>query len=230
MTLSNPKYMRWMSYLVGSMAGVIWLAAPLGSWAQSAPRDEFPGRRVGGGTRGDCGLNTEEFRALVPESNVVVTDRDRPALYFVVPPLDRDYAANFMLRDASGRVVHQANLTIDQSTEVLKVQAPSAVLSAGTDYQWVLIGTCNPQNRFQNVLLSGTLSIQAAAPVAMLTDAAISVQLAQSEQAWAEGRTGDAIATLTELRMAYPEYEPVEMAWQALLRQLYADEMITGTR
>lgn len=53
---------------LGALVGLMVLAVPLGAVAQSDLRNTFPGRRIGGGTRGECSARL--LAHLVPGSSV----------------------------------------------------------------------------------------------------------------------------------------------------------------
>ena len=81
-----PRCSGSLAVLLSLSAFVLPPFASEGAWAQSNPRSTFPGRRVGGGTRGEC--SSRLIVHLVPESSVYASGS--PSLLGVLqgPALD----------------------------------------------------------------------------------------------------------------------------------------------
>lgn len=203
---------------------LLWLVStaaimPALAQAQNSNRDEFPGRRIGGGTRGECLMGNQPLAALNPANNLGVTASDRPSLYFAVPQFDESYPVEFVLRDAGGNSVYETTLEVDQTRDIVGVHLPQNTLKVGQDYQWYFSVVCDVEDRSQNMVLSGWL--RRVSPGIAFKDASgleASLNLVKSYQQ--AGLWSDAIATLVELRQTYPNNDQVRLQWQQLLQQL----------
>lgn len=186
---------------------------------QNFNRGEFPGRRIGGGTRGECLIGNQPLVALNPANNLGVTARDRPSLYFAVPKFDESYPIEFVLHDASGNSVYKTALEAGKNKGIVGIQLPQNTLKTGQDYQWYFSVVCDADDRSQNMVLSGWL--RRVSPKIALKEASgleAGINLAQSYQK--AGLWSDAISTLVELRQTYPKNDQVRFQWKQLLQQL----------
>jgi hypothetical protein len=186
---------------------------------QNFNRGEFPGRRIGGGTRGECLAGNQPLAALNPTNNLGVTASDRPSVYFIVPKLDESYPVEFVLRDVSGNSVYETTLEAGKSKDILGIHLPTNTMKTSQDYQWYFSIVCDAEDRSQNMVLSGWL--RRISPEIALQDAPDvegRLNLAKSYQQ--AGLSSDAIATLVELRQTYPNNAQVQLQWNQLLQQL----------
>ncbi len=186
---------------------------------QSSNRGEFPGRRIGGGTRGECLMGNQPLVALNPASNLGVTASDHPSLYFVVPKFDESYPAEFVLRDASGSSVYETALEAGKNKDIVGIHLPKNALKVGQDYQWYFSVVCDAEDRSQNMVLSGWLR-QVSPDVALKSGAGLESRLNLAKSYQEAGLSNDEIATLAELRQTYPNNDQVQLQWQQLLQQL----------
>lgn len=186
---------------------------------QKSDRAEFPGRRVGGGTRGECLANRQPIVALNPVNNLGVTSKSRPSLYFAVPSMDAAYPVEFVLRDASNQTVYETALEVRKAKQLLGIQLPENSLQVGQDYHWYLSIVCDPDDASQNIVLSGWLRrVPQQVTLGATADIVADLKLAKSYQT--AGLWSDAIATLVQLLQTYPTNDQVRLQWQQLLQQL----------
>lgn len=188
---------------------------------QNQDRAEFPGRRIGGGTRGECVVNSPSLAALTPVSNLGVTKSDRPTVYFSMPVIDAPVQADFVLQDADGNAVYETSLTAAKAERIVGVHLPKNILKVGQDYQWYFSAVCDPQDSSQNVVLAGWL--RRVSPEKSFTNES-SLELAKSYQE--AGLWIDAIATLVELRKTYPQNKDVMQQWTQMLQVLELDKVV----
>lgn len=188
---------------------------------QNYNRTEFPGRRIGGGTRGECVVNSQSLAALTPASNLGVTRSDRPTVYFSMPVLDAPLPVEFVLQDADGNSVYETSFTTAKTERIVGVHLPKNVLKVGQDYQWYFSAVCDPQDSSQNVVLAGWL--RRVSPEKSFTNES-TLELAKSYQE--SGLWIDAIATLVELRKAHPQNSDVSRQWTKLLQVLELDAVV----
>ncbi|MEX0269598.1 DUF928 domain-containing protein [Leptolyngbyaceae cyanobacterium UHCC 1019] len=193
--------------------------APALAQQNNLSRSEFPGRRIGGGTRGECLAGNHPVVALNPANNLGVTASDRPSLYFAVPNLDESYPVEFVLRDASGKSVYETALESSKNKDLVGIQVPKNTLKVGQDYQWYFSVVCDASDRSQNMVLSGWLR-QVSPPVAIKDASGLEANLNLAMSYQKAGLWSDEIATLVELRQTHPHNDQVQAQWKQLLQQL----------
>lgn len=189
-----------------------------------AQRNEFPGRRMGGGSRGDCAIDTPALAALNPINNLGVTAREQPILYFAMPKVDQHYGVDFLLRDSKGATVYETTLSTGTGEEIVGVPIPAGTLAVGQDYQWYFAIACHPDDPAQLVVLSGWLR-RVEPPVNMTAATTVERKLEQAGVEKAAGLWSDAIATLVELRQAHPDHPTVHQQWTQLLQTLSLESL-----
>lgn len=185
----------------------------------NSSRSEFPGRRVGGGTRsGYCEANSHSLVALSPVNNLGITARKTPTLYFALPDLEDTYTANFFLQDTAGKIVYQTSVETQNTQRFVSIHLPADSLVTNQDHQWYFALVCDPS---QSVTLSGWLR-QVESVVEPVDPAVVSLnhQLEQVNRYQASGLWSDAIATMVTLYQADPHNPAVQAAWTQLLEAL----------
>ena len=195
----------------------MFVGSPGLAQSSGSDRGAFPGRRVGGGTRGDCAIDSRSLAALTPASNLGVTASDRPSLYFSVPTA-APYHGQFILHDADENRLYET--TVVAGTEPLVgVHLPADLIAADQDYHWYFVVACNPRDLSQNVVLEGWLRRVQPTPAPADTTL-VDSQLGLVETYQAQGLWSDAIALLVELHQAYPGNPLVQAQWSRLLETL----------
>lgn len=212
--------LRWIVLPVSVALWLISTAAVMPALAQqqNSNRGEFPGRRIGGGTRGECLIGNQPLVALNPANNLGVTASDRPSLYFAVPKFD-EYPIEFVLRDVSGNSIYEAPLEADTNKDIVGVHLPKNTLKGGQDYQWYLSVVCDTEDRSQNIVLSGWLR-RISSGIALEDASGLKANLKLVKSYQQAGLWNDAIATLVQLRQNYPNNDQVRLQWNQLLQQL----------
>lgn len=196
---------------------------------QSSDRAEFPGRRIGGGTRGECVMGRQPLVALTPSNNLGVTASDRPSVYFLMPTLEETHPVEFLLRDSAENSVYETTVDVDTAEKIVGVHLPEGYLEVGQDYHWYFSIVCDPQDRSQNIVLSGWLrrvspEMAEHQPVSDPSLDQSSFDQSRSEQA--AGLSMDTIATLVELRQAHPNDNEILLQWTELLQMLELDTVV----
>lgn len=195
------------------------LSYALPSWGR--PVAGLPGRRVGGGTRGECVAEGKQFTALVPTSNLGKTTSPYPNLYFYLPTDSTPSKLEFVLRDSADRLVYETVISASQRSGIMVLDLASFApdlppLAEGARYQWYLSMLCDPQNRAQDVVLEGWL--ERSAPSAQLAQSL--KQASQSEEAslyWQAGFWLDALDVIAGLRAEAATQPTLFQQWSALL-------------
>lgn len=199
--------------LVSTVAILPALAQP-----RNSSRAEFPGRRIGGGTRSECLVGNQPLVALNPANNLGVTASDRPSVYFVVPTLNKSYPVEFVLRNSDGNTVYKKPLEAGK-TKVVGIHLPEKTLELGQDYQWYFSIVCDSEDPSQNIVVSGWLR-QVSPRIALKDKSSLESKLDLAKSYHNAGLWSDEIATLVELRQSYPDNDKVRLQWQQLLQKL----------
>lgn len=230
-------YLRILRKIVLSASIAICFAAGLAiapaMAEEQSSRGEFPGRRVGGGTRSDCAADRQSLVALNPINNLGITASNTPTLYFALPDLDKNYIVNFVLEDVSqddetDRVVYETTVEAQKGKRFLSiplfkntlVENFANTLVENQDYQWFFFLVCNPHDPEEDVILSGWLRQVSAEISVETTTENLNEQLAQVEAYQASGLWSDAIAAMVTLYQDNPNNPSVRTAWTDLLDTL----------
>lgn len=191
--------------------------------AQKASREGLPGRRIGGGTRGECPLGAKRLTALVPENNLGLTEAAYPTFFFYIPESQTPKAIEFVLLDDSDRQVYETTFMTTGTAGIINLSLPSFAglqpLEIGKNYHWYFSMLCNPLNRAEDVFVEGWIQRVEPNPVLALklenASAAERVNLYASAGLWHE-----ALMTLTELRRDRPNDSPIAANWTKLLQNV----------
>jgi len=191
--------------------------------AVAQDQNEFPGRRVGGGTRGGCAINAAAVVALNPANNLGLTNREQPTLYFAVPETNEAYQVTFYLQDEAADSVYETTLEAGAKTELLGVQIPADTLTVGEYYQWYFVAACDAANPAASIVLEGWIQ-QTDMAASDVADADSQLAVVQAYQA--AGLWSDAIALTAELLAQAPECQEYQAQWFQLLAELGLDTAI----
>lgn len=127
--------------------------------AQQTSREGFPGRRVGGGTRGDCPLGAKRLTAMVPENNLMSTVAAYPTFFFYIPETPTPQAVEFVLLDENDRQVYETKFMSTGTPGIIHLSLPDAAglppLAIGKNYHWYFSMLCDPANRAEDVFVEG---------------------------------------------------------------------------
>ena len=191
--------------------------------ASNKVRVGLPGRRVGGGTRGDCnGVGEKQLTALMPKNNLALTVAANPQLFFYLPAIAKQ-TVEFVLRDEADNQVYEKTFKSTGTNGIISINLldskHSKNLTVGKKYHWYLSVICNPQDRANDISVDGW--IQRVEPSLSLTkkleQAAPLQRLVMYEAAnlWQ-----DALTTLAQLRYYHPHSVSVKEQWTQLLRSV----------
>jgi Domain of Unknown Function (DUF928) len=214
--------------------GVILGGFPLEALAQRyIPQDRgLPGRREGGGTRGDCLRSTtpdatrpSTLTALMPDKNLGLTTSDTPTLFWYVPE-NAASAAEFILMDDNDTEVYKARFRVTGEAGIISLSLPEEAglppLAVGKDYHWSFALICSTQETSDNsgiIYTEGWIQrIEADDRLqARLTNAAEQERAAIYAEA---GIWQDALASLAALRRTQPTNEQLTTRWNTLLESV----------
>lgn len=207
------------------------------------PDRGLPGRREGGGTRGNCPQGATPLTALMPASNFGLTTQADPTLYWYIPP-DSPPTAEFVLLDEEGNEIYIANLTDLPSGGIIGLQLPLAatdhdtdhgtdaadsLLIEGEDYQWYFSLICNPNNRSSDIFTEGW--IQRIDPPRSLTETPQGQTDGDRAAAYAaSGLWYDALSALLSPVPDTPAQPSAEAVWQTLLQSVDLESLVDQPR
>jgi hypothetical protein len=201
----------------------LWFTPPTSAGGNSQKLPEgLPLRRVGGGTRSDCNLNTHnQLTALIPERTIAKTTSTNPKFYFYLPENTAGKQLEFVLRDQNDRQVYETTFTSNGKSGVMAVELPASqqyLLESNANYHWYLSLLCNPANRSQDIVLEGSIQrveLDAALTQKLARSTSLDrVSLYQSANIWY-----DALSTLADLK-ASNTATPVAEKWMTLLESV----------
>lgn len=201
----------------------IWLGGNLtfSAFAQYVPPDNIgiPGRREGGGTRGDC-LNSEQpLMALMPETSYGETVSAYPTFSWFVPNVPAK-AAEFVLYDEAGNEVYYTTFRVTGTSGILSISLPETAdlqpLEVGQNYEWVFSLVCDEQDRSGDLFTTGWL--RRVEGDATLQQQLSTVDVSDRANVYAQaGLWYDALAELTAQYRAHPNDAAIASQWTQLL-------------
>jgi hypothetical protein len=214
--------------------GVVLGSFPIAALAQQyVPRDRgLPGRREGGGTRGDCLRSASAnptrpttLTALMPDKNLGLTTSDTPTLFWYVPE-NAASAAEFILMDENDSEVYKARFRVTGEAGIISLSLPEEAglppLAVGKDYHWSFALICSTQETSDNSGIIYTEGwIQRIEPDAQLQARLASAAEPDRAAIYAEaGIWQDAIASLAAQRRTQPTNAEVTTRWNKLMESV----------
>lgn len=183
------------------------------------PARGLPGRRLGGGTRGECVQSQPTLTALQPDSNFGLTTTAYPTFFWYLPASSATQA-EFILLDADSNPVYQTTFQIMGKSGVIRLSLPTDVnlppLAVGKDYHWFFSLVCDANDRSADVITEGW--IQRVTPDAALMNRLQSSPESDRAALYAEaGIWYDALSTVATLRDAQPNNPTFVAQWRTLL-------------
>ena len=189
-------------------------------------RDGLPGRRVGGGTRGE----SLPIVALVPETSEGLTTLANPTFFFYVPNTTSPKMAELVLNDENGQTVYEKKIALNGNSGVVEISilADGKIksLEIGKNYRWYFAVVPNANDRTNDIYVTGWIKrVQPSAEVVnqlKYLEPLDRVAVYTRNQLWY-----DAVATLGELRRSRPNDPAVQARWRELLRSVKLDDTIS---
>ncbi|MDA0268514.1 MAG: DUF928 domain-containing protein [Cyanobacteria bacterium] len=203
--------------------------------ALAREQNEFPGRRVGGGSRGECAVDADAFVALNPANHLGITRQDRPQLYFFVAESTETYQVRLELFESDednliGEIRYETTLAVGAEQDLIEIQLPEDILEPGLYYPWQFVVLCDPGDPSRNIVLAGWISQDATGEWdAIAPGLSVEEKLAQAQLYQASGLWLDAIALSVDLIQSEPNLEVVQTQWLQLLRGLELDDVLNHT-
>lgn len=186
---------------------------------------EFPGRRVGGGSRGAC-MHSDTLVSLSPENHLIETTDAIPTLYFSMPEFEEPLNIEFVLKNVDGEIVADKLLEVDSYGGLMGLDLEHQItpLDIGEDYEWYLSLLCNENNRAQDIVVHGWIRRVSATD---LEEAESNIELIEQAQSYQEqGLWHDAIDVIIQARQAnIHEFNATEL-WSTLLEAEGLQELV----
>jgi hypothetical protein len=235
LTLMNTHHFNFRKTLLLTLTmGVIVGGFPIEAFAQRyIPRDRgLPGRREGGGTRGDCiragnpsATRPSALTALMPDKNLGLTTSNTPTLFWYVPE-NAATAAEFILMDDSDTEVYKARFQVTGEAGIISLSLPEEAglppLEVGKDYHWSFALICAAQESSDNsgiVFTEGWIQrIEADAELQARLD-----NTAEQDRALVYAEAGiwqDALSSLASQRRTQPTNSTFATRWNTLLESV----------
>lgn len=196
------------------------------AWAEDNSGSEFPGQRVGGGTRGGCARGARPLIALNPVTNLGVTAATEPMLYFVMPSLGAEHPVELLMLDDEGQILYETRRSVPVAATLVGIEIPAAVLALEQPYHWYFAVLCDETDPSQDLVVEGWLKrVAGSQDLAEIQEEDIPTQLNQAAIAQAGAHWSDAIAILAALYQTYPDHPQVQAQWNQLLTDLGLDAL-----
>ncbi|NJM99785.1 MAG: DUF928 domain-containing protein [Phormidesmis sp. RL_2_1] len=195
-------------------------------------RQGLPGRRLGGGTRGNriFSQNHGSLVALTTPDPLSITTAERPALLFYVPEMVSANTAEFVLRDRDDQLIYITTFEIDSIGGIIRIEPTSDELSAlalNENYQWYFSLIPDGQDRASDIVVHGSIRrveqtewlSQQPVGTALAQQLTTATPLARAKLLYQQANLWhDAALILQPLRQSYPENTAIAAEWAQLLK------------
>lgn len=183
-----------------------------------------PGRRESAASRGSsCVDKGEPLTPLTPAKNPQLTTVAHPT-FFIYVPQNSAQALEFALQDnTSHQELYKTTIKPSKQAGVVSVSFPAnsnaPSLENGKEYTWSFSVVCDPQNRDQDLEVTGSIE-------RIQTDPNLVIQLQKAqprERAALYATSGiwqDTLTSIAEIRRSHPNDPSVKMDWEDLLKSV----------
>jgi len=207
-------------------AGMTLAAFPFHAIAQEyiPPNVGLPGRREGGGTRGECAAIDKTLSALMPVNNFGYTIDEYPTFYWYVPQIGAQ-AAEFVLLDENNDEVYLTTFQITDQPGIISLSLPEhsgfPALTIGENYHWYFSLICDFNDRSGDLYTDGWVqrtTIEAGSTLeTQLSTAPVETHAALYAEA---GIWFNALDLLAEERITDPSNLQSKTKWSTLLNSV----------
>lgn len=209
-----------------SLSGFCFVQAA--SASENSSLNEFPGRRVGGGSRGEC-MSSDTLVALSPKNHLIETISTTPTLYFSMPAFEDPLLVEFVLKNKAGDII--ADKLFETGTsgglQGLNLANHISPLDVGEEYEWYVSVLCNPNNRAQDLVVHGWMrhvSLDANEP--SLENLSVVQQVASYQS---RGLWHDAITLLAQSQIQGLNPAETTPLWSDLLEEEGLHQVLDAT-
>ncbi|MCA1994180.1 MAG: DUF928 domain-containing protein [Coleofasciculus sp. S288] len=179
-------------------------------------------------SRGSCSANSKSVTALIPPTNIGFTVAAHPTFFFDISQTSAR-SAEFALFNQDGKEIYTTTVELSKRSGVVSFSLPqedatSVSLEVGERYQWYFALICNPNDRSQDIDVTG--AIERKTPRAALANQLRRAAPHDRPAIYAqEGFWFDTIKTLADLRSANPNDSTLTQEWENLLRSVGLDRI-----
>lgn len=204
-----------------------WLAAQASTQnSNQSTLSEFPGRRVGGGSRGEC-LSTDRLVALSPKNHLIKTNQATPTIYLEMPAFEDSLMVELIVKNAEGDIIADQFFEVRNNRGITGLDLTNHVepLEIGQNYEWYISVICNEHNRAYDLVVHGWIQ-----RVPDTVDAIATSTLTLTEQVKSYHEQGlwyDAIALLIESQDNFNGNIYTTELWAELLETEGLQQLIT---
>ena len=226
--------MRWIRSLVTcALAGTLISVsvADFASAQKFVPKSRgIPGRREGGGTRGDCTDNARKLTAIVPQE-MGETISEYPTFSWALPETQATSAEFLLIDPTTNTEIYKTSFPVTGQAGIISIAIPKETnvqpLALNKDYKWQFAVTCDkPESSLESM---GDNSHNATTE-GLIRRVEASAQLKRqikgqspAEQAAIYAREGiwfDAAQIYTQLQRQQPTNRKVQQAWRVFLESV----------
>jgi hypothetical protein len=220
----------WIGLITLSV-GLWGSGVPVAVFAQEyvPPVEGLPGRRQGGGTRGDCLHGDAPLIALMPDTNFGQTLDEYPTFYWYIPDVPAE-GAEFVLLDEQDNEVYVADYQLSGQPGLIRLSLPDQAglppLEVGQNYRWYFSLICDRLDRSGDLFTEGW--------VRRIEDPDLTEQaadLSEGDRAVLYAESGiwyDTLNILAQMRRAQPDSLAIHESWSIFLDSVgltdYVDE------
>lgn len=230
-TSLNPRNaMRLMAIALSS--SIAFSALPLTAIAQNynPPNVGLPGRREGGGTRGECAAVDKTLTALMPDNNFGYTLDEYPTFYWYVPQIGAE-AAEFVLLDENNNEVYITTFQIADRPGLISLSLPENAgfppLEPGKNYHWYFSLICDFNDRSGDLFTDGWVQRITLDPGSELdTRLSSSPEDALAEVYAEQGIWFNALNVLAQDQINDPNNPDIQTQWSNLLDSVGLNNLV----
>ncbi|MDJ0616712.1 MAG: DUF928 domain-containing protein [Calothrix sp. MO_192.B10] len=176
-------------------------------------KDDFPGRRTGGATRGKCSNTAGQLVALVPKNNLGLTKLARTQFLLNLSQVSQ-------ATDDNQNIVYEKAWKTNGSPGIINIDLTDSksmpVLSVDGKYNWLFSMICEPTNRYKDFVVHGLVQRVNLSPALLqkLSQASPLERVSLYNQA---GLWQDAVNTLAQELSNQPNNTQIAATWTKLL-------------
>jgi hypothetical protein len=179
------------------------------------------------GTRGNCSFGEIALGAIASEPSLITTTAAYPVLLFYIPETSAG-TAEFVLVNASGELIYNTRLEIQDNKGIMRVSFPpeaaSPLAQTGNPYRWEFAIICDESDRAGDDIADGQLQ-------RLPLSADIQKQLQQANDRdrlsiyREQGLEDDAVIVIDRLRRQNPRDKQLQNAWKEWLEKSGLEEL-----
>ena len=232
--------MRWIrSFITCALAGTL-IAVSVADFASAQkflPKSRgIPGRREGGGTRGDCPNNARKLTAIVPQE-MGETISEYPTFSWALPETQATSAEFLLIDPSTNTEIYRTSFPVTGQAGIISITIPKETnvqpLALNKDYKWQFAVVCDkPESSLESM---GDHSNNATTEgIIRRVEFPVSLQQqlkgkSPAEQAAIYAREGiwfDAAQLYTQLQRQQPTNRTVQQAWRIFLESVELNTVV----